>query len=157
MGIGTATVTVSYAGLSRAISVIARRLMRLTGAVTVEDPTGYRSIHSVGAYLGERLVFSRSFSGGMSRFTIPLGQPEPGGVDDIDVAPGDVRLVVRLQPTDAVAITWVSLPASLVDVRDAETGEVLATLPLGVQSVTKPAVPGAVGELVWTLTIPAFH
>jgi hypothetical protein len=152
VGIGTATVTVSYAGLSRAVMVIARRLMRLTGAVTVEDALRWFSIHAVKSSLDSRVVYGESFSGGMREFTIPLGQPE---WPDTSVEPGQVRLSVLVSPTSSADHVWTSRADAYVEIRDRETDEVLARLPLAPQSVN--AAQGTNGEFVWTLTIAEYH
>jgi hypothetical protein len=117
---------------------------------------GWLSMHIIEAHLDDRVVWKRSFSGGESRYTVPLGDPQSAG-NDTSVEPGSVRLSVHLTPTTNFEVTWVSRPESYVEVRDRDTDEVLERIALSVQTVVKPAVSGATGEFVWPLTIGVFH
>jgi len=157
VGVGTATVTVSYSGLSRTIAVVARRNTRLTGAISIEDTNGWPSIPAVQAYLEAREVYGLFFSGGEKRYTIPLGDPQSSG-NDTSVEPGQVHLVLRTtaDPFTLSTITWASRPESYVEIRDRDTDDVLARLPLAAQTATRPAL-GVPGEMVWPLTIDVFH
>ena len=156
VGVGTATVTAAYETLKATAAIVARRNTRLTGAITIEDTKGWSSIDTIDAYLDQRLVYGNGFSGGLPRWTIPLGDFLPIG-SDTNVEPGDVRLSVRLIPTTSFEVIWLSTPASYVELRDRDTGEVLERMPLNVQTVVKPPVPGAKGEIVWTLSIGVYH
>jgi len=156
VGVGTATVRVTYNGLTRTVNVVARRNTRLTGAITVEDSDGWGSIHEIDAFLDGRQVYGLGFSSSPRVYTIPLGDPQSAGFDT-SVAPGSVRLSVQVVLGGFVGTTYASRPESYVDVRDRDTDEVLARLPLSVQTVTVPSVFGAKGELAWTLPIDVFH
>jgi hypothetical protein len=93
----------------------------------------------------------------VKRYTIPLGDPQSSG-NDTSVEPGQAHLVLRTtaDPLTLSTITWASRPESYVEIRDRETDEVLAQLPLAAQTATRPAL-GVPGEMVWPLTIDVFH
>jgi hypothetical protein len=157
VGAGTATVTVTYGGLTRTVNVVARRNTRLTGAITVEDSNGFGSIHEIRAFVDGHTVYGLSFSSSERAYTIPLGDPQSAGFDT-SVAPGSVRLSVQVVYAGGFGGTrYATRPASYVDVRDLDTNEMLARLPLSVQTATVASAYGEIGELAWTLTIDVFH
>ncbi len=156
VGIGTATVTAGYDGLTRSVSIVARRNTRLTGEITVEDRDGRGSISWIEALLDGRQVYGHGFSASERVYTVPLGDPQSAGYDT-SVAPGAVTLTVRVQHGGFVQNLYASRPGSYVEIRDHDTNEVVARLSLNEQTVTVPAVFGATGELTWTLTINVFH
>ena len=63
VGVGTATVTVTYNGLTRTVDVVARRNTRLLGSIVVGDLNEQYSISRVESYLDSRMVYAQSFSG----------------------------------------------------------------------------------------------
>ena len=63
VGVGTATVTVTYNGLTRTVDVVPRRNTRLLGSIVVGDLNEQYSISRVESYLDSRMVYAQSFSG----------------------------------------------------------------------------------------------
>jgi hypothetical protein len=158
VGVGAATVTVSYGSWSRTVAVVARRNTRLTGTLRVVDGGGLYSIGRISAYLDTLVVYDRLISGGDASYTIPLGDLQRGD-NNTNVEPGVVQLVIRLVCNSPFhsSITWASVADSYVDVRDRDTGETLARFQLPVKSATVTAGVSNSADMAWPLTIDVFH
>lgn len=155
-GLGRARVTAQYNGWSASFDVVTRRNTRVVGAVTVAAiaPGG---IHAVEARLDGRLVNGQSFSGLEKSWTMLVGT-QSWAAYDTSVAPGSHTLSARitvftqsgLQPGCA------SQSGSYLEVRDADTSEVLTRIALPVQEQTGQSSNGVV-ELTWNLTIEEYQ
>jgi len=155
VGVGTATVTVAYGGLTRTVDVVARRNTRLVGSIVVEDLDQRNSIHWVGSYLDSRMVFSRSFSGAYANYRVDF--PQSGQAFDSSVVPGTSKLSLKVQHAWPLEVHYGTRAESYVEIWDSDTNEVLTRLPLSVQIVTVPPVVPTTGKIIWTLPIDVFH
>ena len=158
IGVGTATVTVTHSGLTRAIEVVARRNTRLVGALTISDVQAFGySMHSVEAFLDGRMVNAHSSSGGDRLYRILIGETPYGVIADTSVVPGTHELSVRVTKTQPpYQGRYTSSEDSYMDVWDSDTGEVLTRIGLPVQEQQAQAGPADV-TFVWPLQIGIFR
>lgn len=158
VGVGTATVTVAYGGLTRTVDVVARRNTRLAGSIVVKDLDQRYSIHWLKCYLDARMVYSLGFSGGYSVRRVDFPQSDESY--DYSVQPGLSTLSLEVRhdlPLQIGDVHYGTSAESYVEIWDSDTNEVLTRLPLSVQAVTVPPVVPTTGEIIWTLTIDVFH
>jgi hypothetical protein len=157
---GSATVTVAYGGLSKAIPVVTRRNMLLAGLIVVG---GTGSLPWSGfACNVPRVVYLDTLSltttdkpeyYSSTTRTFDFGTT---GKHDTYVDPGSYALAIEIANPDSYCGTFVpaSQAGAWVEIRDRDTGDVLSRVGLETRSVT--IEPGAVGRLGWTIDVGVF-
>lgn len=150
VGPGTANITAEHAGQTKAVAVTVRRRTYLTGEVTVRNLAGEETIDGVYFALDGNGAGGRNGSGRQASFTARMSLNPAGAV----VQPGNRTLTVRTVTgpngiTASYSITW----TAPLRVRDLDTSEVIATLPIAVKTVKADT---RVHDVDWTIVIPAF-
>ena len=158
VGVGTATVTVAYDGMTSTVDVVARRNTRLAGSIVVKDLDQRYSIHWLKCYLDARMVYSLGFSGGYSVRRVDFPQSDESYDYSVQPGPSTLSLEVRHDlPLQIGDVHYGTRAESYVEIWDSDTNEVLTRLPLSVQTVTVLPVVPTTGEIIWTPPIDVFH
>ncbi len=150
VGPGTANITAEHAGQSKTVAVTVRRRIYLTGEVRVHNLDGDETIDRVFiAVDGDEI----GAGGGSGRHSILTARMSFSPVNAV-VEPGNRTLTVRVvggppEVRPEYRAVWVVA----IRVRDLDTSELLAAIPVApktVQSTTNPQ------HIDWAIVIPAF-
>jgi hypothetical protein len=160
VGVGNATVTATYSGLSLTVQVVARRNTKVVGAITLAGTGsgsmwtwGWLCSSSVDLSLDDySLAPSSDYSTVTGTRTWTFGLPPR---PDVVAVPGAHRLGASVfYDYWCGAFNPTSSADSHVDVIDRDTGEALERIQL--PPMTFPLTAGTLTELAWTIDVGVF-
>lgn len=150
--LGTAQISASYQGKIATATITARRRTDFDGRLTARDASGEASISGVGMFLDSAMVATKGNSGYLPQSWITARGSDPQR-PSIDPGMHDVRFQVDLKTGAHEVIA----SATTLSVYDADTGELLTSIPL-LQKRAVSVDNGDHGESVmtWTIDVPTF-
>jgi hypothetical protein len=159
VGVGAATITVSYAGLTRTIAVTARRNTLLVGTVTMAG-TGTGRAYSWGWFTASSRVMldNLTLELASATYTSTTRVFQFGTTSKIDtnVDPGAHELTITACCYFVCnAFQPVSSADSFVEIRDRDTGETLGRTTLSQQTLNLTA--DTASRVTWTIDVGVFQ